>query len=152
MDYGHIRYSSRSMANKAWPKSPQKLLEARYQAYQDGDVDYILESIHPKKRDQHQRDSVAAWAKSAKFLALNIESVQEDGDQAWIDFSVQYEQDGNVTDHVEKAEFQRADDRWYYFDSTYPKGQTIRREAPKVGRNDPCPCGSGKKYKKCHGA
>ncbi len=29
---------------------------------------------------------------------------------------------------------------------------TIRREAPKVGRNDPCPCGSGKKYKNCHGA
>jgi preprotein translocase subunit SecA len=30
--------------------------------------------------------------------------------------------------------------------------QTIRRDEPKVGRNDPCPCGSGKKYKKCHGA
>ncbi len=29
--------------------------------------------------------------------------------------------------------------------------QTVRREGPKVGRNDPCPCGSGKKYKKCHG-
>ena len=29
---------------------------------------------------------------------------------------------------------------------------TIRRETPKVGRNDPCPCGSGKKYKNCHGA
>jgi preprotein translocase subunit SecA len=29
---------------------------------------------------------------------------------------------------------------------------TIRRELPKVGRNDPCPCGSGKKYKHCHGA
>jgi preprotein translocase subunit SecA len=28
----------------------------------------------------------------------------------------------------------------------------VRREEPKVGRNDPCPCGSGKKYKKCHGA
>ena len=28
---------------------------------------------------------------------------------------------------------------------------TIRREAPKVGRNDPCPCGSGKKFKHCHG-
>jgi preprotein translocase subunit SecA len=27
-----------------------------------------------------------------------------------------------------------------------------RRDAPKVGRNDPCPCGSGKKYKKCHGS
>jgi preprotein translocase subunit SecA len=29
---------------------------------------------------------------------------------------------------------------------------TVRRSTPKVGRNDPCPCGSGKKYKKCHGA
>jgi hypothetical protein len=32
------------------------------------------------------------------------------------------------------------------------KVATIRRDEPKVGRNDPCPCGSGKKYKKCHGA
>jgi preprotein translocase subunit SecA len=29
---------------------------------------------------------------------------------------------------------------------------TVRRSQPKVGRNDPCPCGSGKKYKKCHGS
>ncbi|MCD4814341.1 preprotein translocase subunit SecA [bacterium] len=31
------------------------------------------------------------------------------------------------------------------------KTEPIRRQTPKVGRNDPCPCGSGKKYKKCHG-
>jgi preprotein translocase subunit SecA len=31
------------------------------------------------------------------------------------------------------------------------KVETVRRAEPKVGRNDPCPCGSGKKYKKCHG-
>jgi preprotein translocase subunit SecA len=30
--------------------------------------------------------------------------------------------------------------------------KTVRREEPKVGRNDPCPCGSGRKFKKCHGA
>ncbi|HSV56633.1 MAG TPA: SEC-C metal-binding domain-containing protein, partial [Magnetospirillaceae bacterium] len=29
---------------------------------------------------------------------------------------------------------------------------TVKRSMPKVGRNDPCPCGSGKKYKHCHGA
>ena len=29
--------------------------------------------------------------------------------------------------------------------------ETVRRSQPKVGRNDPCPCGSGKKYKNCHG-
>jgi preprotein translocase subunit SecA len=32
------------------------------------------------------------------------------------------------------------------------KVKTVIRDQPKVGRNDPCPCGSGKKYKKCHGA
>ncbi len=32
------------------------------------------------------------------------------------------------------------------------KARTMRREGPRVGRNDPCPCGSGKKYKKCCGA
>jgi uncharacterized protein len=31
------------------------------------------------------------------------------------------------------------------------RGQTVRRQGPKVGRNDPCPCGSGRKYKHCHG-
>jgi preprotein translocase subunit SecA len=33
-----------------------------------------------------------------------------------------------------------------------PAGKTVVRKEKKVGRNDPCPCGSGKKYKKCHGA
>jgi preprotein translocase subunit SecA len=32
------------------------------------------------------------------------------------------------------------------------EARPVRRQEPKVGRNDPCPCGSGKKYKKCHGA
>ena len=31
------------------------------------------------------------------------------------------------------------------------KVETIKREEPKIGRNDPCPCGSGKKFKLCHG-
>ena len=35
--------------------------------------------------------------------------------------------------------------------SRFTTDATIIREAPRVGRNDPCPCGSGKKYKKCHG-
>jgi preprotein translocase subunit SecA len=30
--------------------------------------------------------------------------------------------------------------------------QPVRRDGPKIGRNDPCPCGSGQKFKKCHGA
>ena len=54
-----------------------------------------------------------------------------------------YEMDANTQDGEESApppaQQQRA------------KSATMRRDRPKVGRNDPCPCGSGKKYKKCHG-
>lgn len=42
------------------------------------------------------------------------------------------------------------DNRAYWFEKAVPG--TVRREAPKVGRNGPCPCGSGKKFKNCHGA
>jgi uncharacterized protein len=42
------------------------------------------------------------------------------------------------------------DNRAYWFEKNIPG--TVRRDAPKVGRNDACPCGSGKKFKNCHGA
>jgi preprotein translocase subunit SecA len=35
--------------------------------------------------------------------------------------------------------------------ATPKPAQPVERHTPKVGRNDPCPCGSGKKYKHCHG-
>ena len=41
------------------------------------------------------------------------------------------------------------DVRQFWFEKSIPP--TVKREGPKVGRNDPCPCGSGKKYKNCHG-
>jgi SEC-C motif domain protein len=48
------------------------------------------------------------------------------------------------------SDFEKIDGKWYYKDGrTVPS--TVVRSAPKVGRNDPCPCGSGKKYKKCCG-
>ena len=58
-------------------------------------------------------------------------------------------------DDVER-QFQRRNERWLQQARMAGAGQSqgvqqvVRGE--KVGRNDPCPCGSGKKYKKCHGA
>jgi tetratricopeptide (TPR) repeat protein len=51
-------------------------------------------------------------------------------------------------DDDEDDEFEDDDEGYYY---KTPPQETVKREEPKVGRNDPCPCGSGKKYKKCHG-
>jgi SEC-C motif-containing protein len=48
------------------------------------------------------------------------------------------------------SRFRRHNKKWFYFDGDEIKPQPIVREGPRVGRNDPCPCGSGKKFKKCY--
>jgi preprotein translocase subunit SecA len=50
------------------------------------------------------------------------------------------------------AEASSADEGGGDGEKPHAKQETVVRTQPKVGRNDPCPCGSGKKYKKCHGA
>jgi preprotein translocase subunit SecA len=64
-------------------------------------------------------------------------------------------QPSTTIDSLEK-EFQRKKQRELEAASMAGAGDasqpTQRRTGEKVGRNDPCPCGSGKKYKKCHGA
>jgi SEC-C motif-containing protein len=68
-----------------------------------------------------------------------------------VEFVARYRQGGKVFAHHEQASFRKADGRWLYVDGTInPK--PAQRFAAKVGRNDPCPCGSGQKYKKCCGA
>jgi SEC-C motif-containing protein len=73
-------------------------------------------------------------------------------DEALVEFIASFREEGQLHRHHEVARFLRDQDRWYYMDGAAPKPQTLRHEQPKVGRNDPCPCGSGKKYKKCCGA
>lgn len=56
----------------------------------------------------------------------------------------------NKAEIEQRGEDYAADENDYY-DPTPVKQEPVRREEPKIGRNDPCPCGSGKKYKHCHG-
>jgi len=52
---------------------------------------------------------------------------------------------------TERSKFVRVDGRWFFLSGKKIAPPPARRPASKVGRNDPCPCGSGKKYKHCHG-
>lgn len=134
-----------------WPKTAKALLEARYQAFVKGDIDFILESHHPETREQVDRKSLEAWATESRWLGLQIEAESTEKDKTFITFSVRYSKGAETVNHREDAEFRLLDGKWMYYDSNFPKPQTIRREGEKLGRNDPCSCGSGKKFKKCHG-
>lgn len=55
-----------------------------------------------------------------------------------------------VSEHVHGPHCNHDSD--HDLDHHHPAETPYRRETPKLGRNDPCHCGSGKKFKKCHGA
>lgn len=54
-------------------------------------------------------------------------------------------------DEIDNAGSEYGADEKDYYDPSQVKQEPVRRNEPKIGRNDPCPCGSGKKYKQCHG-
>ncbi|RKZ12974.1 hypothetical protein DRQ53_14025, partial [bacterium] len=72
--------------------------------------------------------------------------------QGIIEFIARYtNSDGEDIEHHEKALFQFVKGRWYFVDGAPARQEPFVRDDEKVGRNDLCPCGSGKKYKKCCG-
>jgi SEC-C motif-containing protein len=71
-----------------------------------------------------------------------------------IEFHVRYQAKDKKkpTDHYERSLFEKEQGEWKFVDAEGAEsGTPIRRTEPKIGRNDPCSCGSGKKYKKCCG-
>ncbi len=64
-----------------------------------------------------------------------------------VEFRAGYQASGGTVVHHEVARFEKEDGAWYYLDGDMVSPQPVRVE--KIGRNAPCPCGSGKKYKKC---
>ena len=66
-----------------------------------------------------------------------------------VEVVAEYFEKGRRNRHHEIAQFRREDGAWYFYDGQAPTPQTVVRTGPKVGRNEPCPCGSGRKYKKC---
>jgi len=139
------------MPKKSWPSSPLELLQARYQAHVKADVDFIVASTHPEMRDKLDQGVIQNWCKQATWLGYHVEEESVEGDSAFITFLLRYEEANKPVNHYERAEFRQHEGKWHYYDSSFPKPKTIKREEPKLGRNDPCACGSGKKFKKCCG-
>ncbi len=129
-------------------------MRSRYSAYAVGAIDYLGDTLHPDYRSDWDRDATARWASHSDWLNLEIRDTEaggEDDDEGFVEFVAHFEENGEHKVHHERSRFQRHGGRWYYVDGQLPKPVTLRKDGPKVGRNDPCPCGSGKKFKKCCG-
>lgn len=129
-------------------------MRSRYTAFVRGDIDHIENSHGSASPDRFDRASAEAMWRSVEWVGLEIYDTVDGGetdDTGIVEFGVSFKKDGVAQLHHERSTFTREDGRWAYIDGKIdPKGQPVKVQ--KQGRNDPCACGSGKKFKKCCGA
>ena len=131
----------------------EALMRSRYSAYVHGATDYLVSTHAPEGREEVDRDLTEKWAKESSWLGLEVVSTDKgaaDDDEGMVEFIARYRTAGHDLSHREKSRFKKVDGRWCYVDGEVARPQPARA-AQTAGRNDPCPCGSGKKYKRCHG-
>ena len=134
--------------------SAEELMRSRYTAYVKVETDYIFETTHPKHRDGYDVAGTKEWAESAEWQGLEIVSVKDgasDDTTGEVEFIARYSEKGEAKVHHELALFRKEKTGWLFTDGKSVTRKPVVRSAPKIGRNDPCSCGSGLKFKKCCG-
>jgi len=138
------------------PPTAVALLRSRYTAHTFANIDYIQKTHHPAHRAEVDIASTKDWAENSDWKSLEIRKTDQGGaddEVGTVEFIAKFDDsNGNPIDHHEVSLFKKHQGEWYFVDAEAPKVEQVRRDSPKVGRNDPCTCGSGKKFKKCCGA
>ncbi len=129
----------------ALPETPEQLMRSRYSAYVLADLEYIEQTTQKDVRPQYDFEGLKAWAENSEWLGLKIHNTETDGDSGRVQFTARYREKEGIINHSEDSKFVREDGRWFF---VHGKDYTPPAEK-NAGRNDPCPCGSGKKFKKC---
>ena len=133
--------------------TPEALMRARYSAYVEQEIGFLMGTIVDDSDADTDENSTRQWSEMSNWIGLLIHETEggADDDDGMVEFTAAYEIKGREFKHHERARFTKVDGKWHYSDGDMIKPEPVRREGPKVGRNDPCPCNSGKKYKKCCG-
>ena len=143
------------IAGTAKAETAEQLMRARYASYVTGDVDFLRVSATKAVQAEFDEDASRAWSKAAEWHGLEIIRTERGGAadaEGVVEFRALYSARGEFCNHHEVSQFVREDGEWKFADGELVGETPIVRESPKINRNDPCPCGSGKKYKKCCGA
>jgi len=126
-------------------------MRSRYTAHVVHDFLYLHRTYLPTADQPHSGeddlDPSVTWTK----LEIHAHEPEVRPGVSHVDFSAHFNQHDRPGVMHEKSEFEQRDGKWI-FTRSLREGPAPVTAGPKVGRNDPCPCGSGKKYKKCCGA
>jgi SEC-C motif-containing protein len=137
-------------------QSPEQLMRSRYSAFVSHAFQYLLDTHHPDTLNglslQHLKDSAVDthWQHLEVLNSSVSNSLHEDGkilEKGEVEFVATYKNNNNYFRLHEKSAFEKVDGLWFY--KTGKEGNLSGRVT--IGRNEPCPCSSGKKFKRCCG-
>ncbi|MEN6620550.1 MAG: preprotein translocase subunit SecA [Smithella sp.] len=145
-----------------------ELLRNKEQNFGKELMDYLMKVIMLQAIDSHWKDHLLSMDHLKEGIGLRgygqkdpIREYQREGYEMFMDMISEMKKDSleklcmvqiQREEEVEEIRHQQKQDYILSRGEDVPEAQTVKREGKKVGRNDPCPCGSGKKYKKCCGA
>jgi len=133
-------------------ETAEQLMRARYSAHEKVEIDFLYESTHPDHRKGYDHKTTRTWAEDSEWHGLEILETVQGGpkdEEGEVTFIARFRDKSGVRSHHERGQFKKRKGNWLFTEGTMVKGQPLT--SAKVGRNDPCPCGSGKKFKKCCG-
>lgn len=142
------------IAGTAKAETAEALMRARYSSYVTGDIGFLRSSAIASVQEVFDEAASRAWSNAATWHGLEIIRTEKGGADdktGVVEFRALYTANGEFCNHHEVSTFVKEKDGWKFEDGEMIGEKPIVREEPKVGRNDLCPCGSGKKYKKCCG-
>ncbi len=133
--------------------NPEAVMRSRYTAYALGNIDYLHDTLAPEARHDFDRKSVSHWSKSSQWHGMEILSTEGGlpGDaEGFVEFTADFSTEGQRQTHRERSRFRfdAPTGRWLFVEAANRKPNPVTKEK-RPGRNDPCHCGSGLKYKKC---
>lgn len=128
------------------PATPEELMRSRYTAFTLANTDYIKNTMTSPAVDDFDDEETRKFAVNVDWVKLEVVSSSVNGNRGSVEFLAHYKQKHDKYVIHEIGDFQLKDGKWYYVD-----GVTPAAKSKQIGRNDPCTCGSGKKYKKCCG-
>ena len=134
------------LTGKKNPETAEKLMRSRYTAFCKGNIDYLIATLHPDKRTQSDRTELTKSINNTQWLSLTIINTHKGKKNdaiGQVEFEAVYRINEPGQLH-ELSKFIKADNKWFYLE-----GDILPGTIPK--RNAPCWCGSGEKYRKCHG-
>lgn len=129
--------------NKA--QNAEQLMRSRFVAYAMANANYIVKTYVEEIANTILIDEIKSWALENKWVKLTVHSTDLSAYPALVEFSAFYINQKTLFEMREVSRFVKEYDEWKYQD-----GDIVLHEALKeLNRNDLCPCGSGKKFKRC---